>query len=50
MSFDDCARKFRDCSSYPKRRLSKKKIERLIELIGQLEDVKEIGEITKVLS
>jgi len=50
MLFDDCARKFRDCSSYPKRRLSKKKVERVIELIGQLEDVKEIGEITKVLS
>jgi len=50
MSFDDCARKFRDCSSYPVKKLPKKRIERLIEMIGQLEQVKDVGEIMKLLS
>jgi 2-methylcitrate dehydratase PrpD len=50
MSFDDCARKFRDCSSYPVKKLPKKRVERLIEVIGQLEQVKDVGEIMKLLS
>jgi 2-methylcitrate dehydratase PrpD len=50
MSFDDCAKKFRDCSSYPVRKLPKKRIEKAIELIGQLEKVSDVGEIMKVLS
>jgi 2-methylcitrate dehydratase PrpD len=50
MSFDDCAKKFRDCSSYPVRKLPKKRIEGAIELIGQLEQVKDVGEITRLLS
>jgi 2-methylcitrate dehydratase PrpD len=49
-SFDDCARKFRDCSSYPVNKLSNKRIEGVIELIGQLEHVGDIAEITKALS
>jgi hypothetical protein len=50
MSFDDCAKKFRDCSSYPVKKLPKKRIEKAIELIGQLEKVSDVGEIMKVLS
>jgi 2-methylcitrate dehydratase PrpD len=50
MSFDDCAKKFRDCSSYPVRKLSKGRIERVIELIGQLERISNVGEIMKPLS
>lgn len=50
MSFDDCARKFRDCSSYAPKKLPKKRIEGLIEVIGQLEQVKDVGEIMKLLS
>ena len=50
MSFDDCAKKFRDCSSYPVSRLSNKQIEKVIELVGQFEQLKDVGEIMKVLS
>jgi len=50
MSFDDCARKFRDCASYPVKRLPKKRIERIIEIIAQLERVKDVGEIMRLFS
>jgi len=50
MSFDDVAKKFRDCSSYPVRKLPKKRIERVIELIAQLEQGSDVGEIMKLLS
>jgi 2-methylcitrate dehydratase PrpD len=49
MSFDDCEKKFRDCSSYPESRLPNKQIEKVIELIGQLEQLKDVGEIMKLL-
>jgi len=47
MSFDDCARKFRDCASHPGNTLSNEQIENIIELIGQLEQVKDVGEVIK---
>jgi len=50
MSFDDCARKFGDCSSYPTNKWPDKRIERIIELIRQLEQVKDIREIIKLLN
>jgi 2-methylcitrate dehydratase PrpD len=50
MSFDDCARKFRDCSSHPAHRLSNKHIERIIERTGQLEGVKDVREIIQLLN
>jgi hypothetical protein len=50
MSFDDVANKFRDCSSYPVRKLPKKRIERVIELVGQLEEMNDVGELMKLLS
>jgi 2-methylcitrate dehydratase PrpD len=49
MSFDDCKKKFRDCSSYPESKLPNQQIERVIELIGQLEQSKDVGEIMKLL-
>lgn len=45
MSFDDCAGKFRDCAE----QLGDEKIDRAIALIGQLEKVKDIGEIISQL-
>lgn len=50
MTFSDCARKFRDCVSYPVKKLPDRQIERIIELIGQLEHVKDIVDIIKLLS
>ncbi len=45
MSFDDCAGKFRDCA----KQLGDEKIDRAIELTGQLEKVNDIGEIISQL-
>jgi hypothetical protein len=50
MSFSDCARKFRDCASYPVKKLSDERIERVIALIEKLEQVKDIREIIGLLS
>jgi 2-methylcitrate dehydratase PrpD len=50
MSFDDCVRKFRDCSSHPAHRLSNKYIEGIIERTGQLEGVKDVREIIQLLN
>jgi len=45
MSFDDCARKFADCA----KDLGAAKIEKVIELVGQLERVEDIREIIRLL-
>jgi 2-methylcitrate dehydratase PrpD len=50
MSFDDCARKFRDCSSYAPGKFPKNRTEKVIEFIGQLEEVRDAGEIMKMLN
>jgi 2-methylcitrate dehydratase PrpD len=49
MSFDDCVKKFKDCSSQSLNRLSEKRVERIIEFIGEMEQVKNIGEMMKLL-
>ncbi|MBN1568550.1 MAG: MmgE/PrpD family protein [Acidobacteria bacterium] len=46
MSFDDCARKFRDCA----RSLDSKRAEKIIELIGHLERLDDISEIIHLLT
>jgi 2-methylcitrate dehydratase PrpD len=46
MSFDDCARKFRDCA----KNLDVKKIDRIIQLIGELERLDDIREIIRLLT
>jgi len=49
MSFDDCVKKFRDCSSYAASRLSNHKIEKVIDLVSQLEQLEDVGEIMKLI-
>jgi 2-methylcitrate dehydratase PrpD len=50
MTFDDCARKFRSCASYPADRLSSGQVERVIELIGRLEELQDVGEVMSALA
>ncbi len=46
MSFDDCARKFTDCA----KNIGVRKIERIIELVGQLEKLEDVREIIRLLT
>jgi 2-methylcitrate dehydratase PrpD len=46
MSFEDCARKFADCA----KSLEPKRIERIIQLIGELERLEDIQEIIRLLT
>ncbi len=46
MSFDDCARKFRDCA----KNLEAGRVERIIELVGQLERLDDIKEMIRLLT
>jgi 2-methylcitrate dehydratase PrpD len=46
MSFDDCARKFKDCA----RMLPDEQINRAIELIGNLEELEDIGDLVELLT
>jgi 2-methylcitrate dehydratase PrpD len=46
MSFEDCAKKFTDCAKV----LDAKKIERIIQLVGQLERLDDIQEIIRLLT
>lgn len=46
MTFDDCARKFQDCAQS----LDPGKVEQIIELVGQLEQLDDIGEIIRLLT
>ncbi len=46
MSFDDCAGKFRDCAVS----LDSKKVEQIIELVGQLERLDDIRKIIRLLT
>ncbi len=45
VSFDDCAKKFRDCA----RRIGSAQSDRVIELVGRLERLDDIGEIVRQL-
>ena len=45
MTFDDCARKFRDCA----KQLSKEQTDRVVELIGRLEQVADIRGLVNLL-
>jgi 2-methylcitrate dehydratase PrpD len=46
MSFSDCAKKFRDCA----KQIGEERIDKVIELVGRLEQLNDIGEITRLLS
>lgn len=50
MSDDEFIAKFKDCCSYAKKPMSEEKINKLIYLCSNLEDVKDIREITELLS
>jgi 2-methylcitrate dehydratase PrpD len=45
MSFEDCARKFEDCAKH----LNSKKVDRIIQMIGQLDRVEDIGDIIQLM-
>jgi hypothetical protein len=45
MSFDDCARKFRDCAQD----LKDDRKDKVIELVGKLEKSKDVTEIIRLL-
>jgi 2-methylcitrate dehydratase PrpD len=49
MTFDDCAGKFRNCASHSVTRVPQEQLERVIELIAQLEQIKDVGEIMRLL-
>ncbi len=49
MTFDDCARKFRNCASYPASALAKSRIEQVVELVGKLEQMENVGDIMALL-
>jgi 2-methylcitrate dehydratase PrpD len=46
MSFEDCARKFTDCA----KNLDAQKIQKIIDLVGQLEKLNDIQEIIRLLT
>jgi 2-methylcitrate dehydratase PrpD len=46
MSFDDCARKFRDCA----KSLDAGRRDRIIDLVGRLDRLEDIGEIISLLT
>jgi 2-methylcitrate dehydratase PrpD len=46
MSFDDCARKFRDCA----KGLDASRIEKIIQMVGELEQLSDIREIIRLLT
>jgi len=46
MSFEDCARKFTDCA----KSLDAERIEKIIRLVGRLEQLEDIGEIIRILT
>ena len=49
MKFDDCARKFRECSSYSQKGLSKETVEKIIESVTKLERLDDATEILRLL-
>lgn len=49
MTFDDCAKKFRECSSSSIKPLSADTAEKVIEMIGQLEQLDDVTEIMELV-
>lgn len=50
MSFDDCAAKFRECAPCAIKPLPADAVEKIIDLVGNLEDVDDVGKITRLLA
>jgi 2-methylcitrate dehydratase PrpD len=49
MSAEDIIDKFRDCAKYGRKQISEQKIEKVIELVNNLEEVDDIGEIIQLI-
>ncbi|MEJ2739323.1 MAG: MmgE/PrpD family protein [Dehalococcoidia bacterium] len=50
MTTEDIINKFRDCAKYGKKRIPEQNIEKVIELVNNLEEVDNIGEIIRLIS
>ncbi|MFC2071071.1 MmgE/PrpD family protein, partial [Chloroflexota bacterium] len=50
MSFDDCARKFRECSSCALKPLPAETVEKVIEMVRNLEELDDVREIIELVS
>ena len=50
LTFDDCASKFLDCSSYSIKPIPKERAERAVNMIGQLEKLEDVTEIIELLN
>lgn len=46
MTFEDCSRKFRDCA----KRLGNGKMDKVIEMVGHLDELSDVGELFPLLS
>ena len=49
MTTEDLINKFRDCAKHGRKQMSKQKIEKVIELVKNLEEVDNIGEIIQLI-
>jgi 2-methylcitrate dehydratase PrpD len=49
MTFNDCARKFRECSAYSIKPLSENVQDRVIELVKKLEQLEDATEIIRMV-
>ena len=50
MTTEDIINKFRDCAKYGRKQMPKQNIEKVIELVNNLEEVDNIGEIIRLIS
>ena len=49
MTMEDIIKKFKDCASYSAKPLSQQNIERVIEMVGKLEEVDDVSQIISLL-
>lgn len=50
LSFDEITRKFRDCCAYAKKDIPEESVSRVIQMVGQLEEVTDVAEIIGLLN
>jgi 2-methylcitrate dehydratase PrpD len=50
MSFQDCVRKFEDCVSFSGNRLTQQQVKEVIDLVGELENLKDVRQIIGLLT
>jgi len=49
LTMKDVAKKFRNCASYAARLISKKKLDRTVQMVEGLDDVTDVGQIIRLL-